>query len=164
MGTKTEKQRQEAREYYQRNRERIRAQQKEFRLTEAGRQGNKRCSDSWYRAAARRGVVLWRLKPPRSIAAAAARLRWRMTLQSSNASESVGSVWESMALFGDGSAIRFRDRRADVESSTGTRCDLVTSAGSEQVGKLSLSRRQRGAHGCAPFLPKLWDGATANPL
>ena len=107
-----------AREYYVRNRERIRAQQKERRATAAGRETNKRCSDEWYQRAKGRGVVVWRLKPPRGLEKLAAALRWRTTLKSSNGAPG-GSVWEYMMLFGDAKRIRYRDKMADAGSASG---------------------------------------------
>jgi hypothetical protein len=106
-----------AREYYLQNRERIRAQQKAYKASARGAEVNRRCSASWYRSAAARGVVTWRLKPPRSLASWSGRLRWRTTLRSTNGELVVASVWELMELFGDGSRIRFRERMLDRDMS-----------------------------------------------
>jgi hypothetical protein len=110
---------QRARDYYARNREAIRLQQKLYKSAPAGREVNNRCADHWYRSVRARGVVTWRLKPPRGFARLAAQLRWRTTLRSTNGSHFDGSVWDYMAMFGDSHKIRFREKMADAASSSG---------------------------------------------
>lgn len=69
--------------------------------------------------ARKRGVDLGRLRPPRTLARAAAVLRWRATLQSTNGSWSGDSSWDSVMLWGEANRLRARDRYSDLQSSSG---------------------------------------------
>jgi hypothetical protein len=112
--------------YYARNRERIRAQQKAYKATARGQAVNHACSSRWSAAHVRRGVVTWRLKEPRGVAAWRARLRWKLRISQNLVSlvDSQGegsSMWVVLEVFARDriKAIRTRERFFDAESARG---------------------------------------------
>ena len=107
-----------SRQYYLRNKDRIRSQQKSYKSAGPGVDVNHRCAERWYQAAKSRGVVLHRQKLPRSLAAWARRLRWRITLRSTNGVDVGLSAWSLIELYGV-AEIRFRERTMDREMCVG---------------------------------------------